>query len=64
MRELEHAVERALLMASGDTVTAEDLLLRRGGGSREGQARLEEMTLEEVERYLIRSAPWRGTRAT
>ena len=52
VRELEHAVERALLMSAGDEVTAEDLLLRRGGG-REGQSRLEEMTLEEVERYLI-----------
>jgi DNA-binding NtrC family response regulator len=51
VRELEHAVERALLMAGGDEVTAEDFLLRRSG--REGQARLEEMTLEEVERYLI-----------
>ncbi len=51
VRELEHAVERALLMASGDEVTPEDLLLRRA--SREGMARLEEMTLEEVERYLI-----------
>ncbi|MFE8597372.1 sigma-54 dependent transcriptional regulator [Archangium violaceum] len=53
VRELEHAVERALLMAATDEVTAEDFLLRRGGGGREGQARLEEMTLEEVERYLI-----------
>ncbi|AEI64047.1 sigma-54-dependent transcriptional regulator [Corallococcus macrosporus] len=51
VRELEHAVERAMLMASGDEVTQEDLLLKRGG--REGTARLEEMTLEEVERYLI-----------
>ncbi len=53
VRELEHAVERSLLMATGDEVTAEDLLLRRGGTGREGQTRLEEMTLEEVERYLI-----------
>jgi DNA-binding NtrC family response regulator len=51
VRELEHTVERALLMASGDEVTPEDLLLRRV--SREGSSRLEEMTLEEVERYLI-----------
>jgi DNA-binding NtrC family response regulator len=51
VRELEHAVERALLMATGDEVTSEDLLLRRA--SREGPSRLEEMTLEEVERYLI-----------
>ncbi|MDY7228205.1 sigma-54-dependent transcriptional regulator [Hyalangium rubrum] len=54
VRELEHSVERALLMASGDEVTAEDLLLRRA--SREGASRLEEMTLEEVERYLIERA--------
>jgi DNA-binding NtrC family response regulator len=54
VRELEHAVERAMLMASGDEVTQEDLLLRRA--SREGPSRLEEMTLEEVERYLIERA--------
>jgi DNA-binding NtrC family response regulator len=54
VRELEHAVERALLMASGDEVTPEDLLLRRA--TREGPSRLEEMTLEEVERYLIERA--------
>ncbi|WP_415841824.1 sigma-54-dependent transcriptional regulator, partial [Myxococcus xanthus] len=54
VRELEHAVERAMLMASGDEVTQEDLLLKRAG--REGMARLEEMTLEEVERYLIERA--------
>jgi DNA-binding NtrC family response regulator len=56
VRELEHAVERAVLMATGDTVRAEDLLLRRAA-SREGSAsRLEEMTLEEVERHLIQRA--------
>ncbi|WP_237077824.1 sigma-54-dependent transcriptional regulator [Myxococcus xanthus] len=54
VRELEHAVERAMLMASGDEVTQEDLLLKRAG--REGMTRLEEMTLEEVERYLIERA--------
>ncbi|MCY1018728.1 sigma-54-dependent transcriptional regulator [Pyxidicoccus sp. MSG2] len=54
VRELEHAVERALLMSAGDEVTAEDLLLKRA--TREGASRLEEMTLEEVERYLIERA--------
>ncbi len=55
VRELEHAVERALLMAQGDTVVAEDLLLRRRGSGGDGSssARLEEMTLEDVERHLI-----------
>jgi len=46
-------VERAVLMASGSTVTAEDLNLRPAA---EGGAALEEMTLEEAERLLIRKA--------
>ena len=56
VRELEHAVERALLMAQGDTVGAEDLLLRRRGGGEGSSARLEEMTLEDVERHLIQKS--------
>ncbi|WP_375755872.1 sigma-54-dependent transcriptional regulator [Corallococcus exercitus] len=56
VRELEHAVERALLMAVGDRVEAEDLLLKRAGPASGGATRLEEMTLEEVERYLIERA--------
>ncbi|GMU02400.1 sigma-54 dependent transcriptional regulator [Corallococcus caeni] len=56
VRELEHAVERALLMAVGDRVEAEDLLLKRVGLASGGTKRLEEMTLEEVERYLIERA--------
>jgi DNA-binding NtrC family response regulator len=56
VRELEHAVERALLMATGSRVRAEDLLLRPRGESGGGGSRLEEMTLEEVERYLIQRA--------
>ncbi|GMU10975.1 sigma-54-dependent transcriptional regulator [Corallococcus caeni] len=56
VRELEHAVERALLMAVGDRVEAEDLLLKRMGPASGGTTRLEEMTLEEVERYLIERA--------
>ncbi|MCY1030242.1 sigma-54 dependent transcriptional regulator [Corallococcus sp. BB11-1] len=56
VRELEHAVERSLLMAAGDRVEAEDLLLKRTGPGGGGATRLEEMTLEEVERYLIERA--------
>jgi DNA-binding NtrC family response regulator len=53
VRELEHVVERAVLLAQGDVVTAADLALRgRGDGAR----RLEEMTLDEAERYLIERA--------
>ena len=53
VRELRHAVERALLMAQGAVVRAEDLELRQKA---DGGGRLEEMTLEEVEQFLIRRA--------
>jgi len=43
-----------VLLAQGETVRAGDLALRAGGGS--GAARLEELTLEEVERVLIAKA--------
>lgn len=53
IRELNHATERAILMAQGDCVRASDLGLRQ---EREGARRLEEMSLEEVESFLIRKA--------
>jgi DNA-binding NtrC family response regulator len=51
VRELDHAVERAALMAQGALVQAGDLGLR---SESEGALRLEEMSLDEVERFLIR----------
>ncbi len=54
VRELEHVVERALLLAAGPQVQPDDLSLRAGGGK--GDARFEQMTLEEVERHLIQRA--------
>jgi DNA-binding NtrC family response regulator len=53
VRELDHAVERAVLLASGDVVRAGDLALEAPAS---GGSRLEEMTLEEVERVLIQKA--------
>jgi DNA-binding NtrC family response regulator len=53
IRELEHVLERAVLMASGPQIRADDLGLRGRG---DGAARLEEMTLEEAEKYLIQKA--------
>jgi DNA-binding NtrC family response regulator len=50
VRELDHAVERAVLMAQGDTVQAADLGLQPG---KEASRRLEDMSLEEVEGFLI-----------
>jgi DNA-binding NtrC family response regulator len=52
VRELEHVIERASLLASGDDITVEDLMLRRSDVA----PKLEEMTLEQVERYLIERA--------
>jgi DNA-binding NtrC family response regulator len=55
VRELDHVVERAVLMAAGSMVTAFDLALQT---SRDASvsARLEEMSLEEAERLLIKKA--------
>jgi DNA-binding NtrC family response regulator len=53
VRELDHAVERAVLMAQGSEVRTADLGLRTGG---DGPARLEELSLEEVEAFLIKKA--------
>jgi DNA-binding NtrC family response regulator len=50
IRELDHSIERAVLLASGEQVRAGDFALR---ASRDSSARLEEMSLDEVERYLI-----------
>ena len=53
VRELAHALERAVLLAEGDTLRPSDLNLRPPG---EGAARLEDMSLEDVERVLIQKA--------
>jgi DNA-binding NtrC family response regulator len=53
VRELDHAVERAVLMSTGATVRQQDLGLRGDGG---GGGRLEDMSLEEVEAFLIKKA--------
>jgi DNA-binding NtrC family response regulator len=54
VRELEHAVERAVLLTASDrAIGAGDLLLRPVS---DPAARIEEMTLDEVERHLIRRA--------
>ena len=51
VRELDHAIERAVLMAQGTIVKASDLGLYQAS---ESSARLEEMSLEDVECYLIK----------
>ena len=54
IRELDHAVERAVLLAQGELVRFGDLGLRTGGGA--SGPRLDELTLEEVEKLVIQKA--------
>jgi DNA-binding NtrC family response regulator len=53
VRELDHAVERAVLMAQAEQVKPGDLGLR---SPESGPRVLEEMSLEEVEAFLIKKA--------
>jgi len=53
VRELDHVIERAVLMARGSHLKAADLGLTTAGGE---SKTLEDMSLEEVEAFLIRKA--------
>jgi DNA-binding NtrC family response regulator len=53
IRELDHIIERAVLMAQHETVKASDLGLPSGGDE---LPRIEEMRMEEVESFLIKKA--------
>jgi len=54
VRELEHVIERSVLMAEGERVRVADLDLRSAPES--SATRLEDMSLEEVECFLIQKA--------
>ncbi len=53
IRELDHAVERGVLMAQGSTIRLGELGLRI---DRDSTSRMEDMSLEEVEGFLIKKA--------
>jgi DNA-binding NtrC family response regulator len=53
VRELDHVIERAVLMARGSHLKAADLGLTSAGGE---SRTLEDMSLEEVEAFLIKKA--------
>jgi DNA-binding NtrC family response regulator len=55
VRELDHAVERAVLMAQGNVIHLGDLGLRHGEDG-DVASRLEELSLEQVEAFLIQKA--------
>jgi len=56
VRELDHAIERGALMAQKNTVSAADLGLGPAPNTSLQTARLEDMSMEEVESFLIRKA--------
>ena len=53
IRELDHAVERAVLMADRSTIRSAELGLRTEGTA---GTRIEDMSLEDVEGFLIKKA--------
>jgi DNA-binding NtrC family response regulator len=53
VRELNHVIERAVLLAQGTVIRNTDLALRSGP---QGSPRLDDMSLEEVEAFLIKKA--------
>jgi DNA-binding NtrC family response regulator len=55
VRELDHVIERAVLMTTTETVSAIDLALQTTPAA-QLSARLEEMSLEDAERLLIKKA--------
>jgi DNA-binding NtrC family response regulator len=56
VRELDHTVERSVLMAQKSTVGAADLGLASAANAPLQSGRLEDMSMEEVESFLIRKA--------
>jgi DNA-binding NtrC family response regulator len=53
VRELDHTIERSVLMAQNDVIQSHELYL---ASQSEGEPRFEDMTLEDMERWVIRKA--------
>jgi DNA-binding NtrC family response regulator len=51
VRELDHTIERSVLMAQGDVIQSHELYL---ASQSEEEPRFEDMTLEDMERWVIR----------
>ncbi len=54
IRELQHAIERAVILSSGNVLQPEDFNFNVSPTKEEGQFNLEQYNLEEVEKLLIR----------
>lgn len=55
IRELQHAIERAVIMTSGNELTEEDFLLVRTGSNKEASLS-DDLTLEELEKAALKKA--------
>ncbi|MBX2969546.1 MAG: sigma-54-dependent Fis family transcriptional regulator [Cyclobacteriaceae bacterium] len=54
IRELQHAIERAVILSNNAVLQPEDFNLSTAGPKEDGQLSLEQYNLEEVEKLLIR----------
>ncbi|RAV98615.1 sigma-54-dependent transcriptional regulator [Pseudochryseolinea flava] len=54
IRELQHAVERAVILSNSSVLQPEDFTFTASSGKEEGQLSLEQYNLDEVEKLLIR----------
>lgn len=54
IRELQHSIERAIILSNGHVLQPEDFNFTTSGGKEDGQINLEQFNLEEVEKLLIR----------
>jgi DNA-binding NtrC family response regulator len=54
IRELQHAIERAVILSNGSVLQPEDFNFTPAGAKDDGQVNLEQFNLEEVEKILIR----------
>jgi DNA-binding NtrC family response regulator len=54
IRELQHAIERAIILSSGSVLQPEDFNFAPAASKDDGQLALEQYNLEEVEKLLIR----------
>jgi DNA-binding NtrC family response regulator len=54
IRELQHALERAVILSNGSVLQPEDFNFTPAAGKEDGQLSLDQYNLEEVEKLLIR----------
>jgi transcriptional regulator with PAS, ATPase and Fis domain len=54
IRELQHAIERAVILSNAPVLQPEDFNFTQSGGKEDGNINLEQFNLEEVEKLLIR----------